>query len=85
MSDAGGNIPTPHQFQWMEPMYAEVSAAADWPQLSPEVRAERLLEKYEQWQADLDKPKRDDFPGSKDEKLKHMQRVIFYFENQREP
>lgn len=83
MSQAGGNIPTPHQFQWMQSMYDEITAAADWPQLGPEARAERLLEKYEEWQADPDKPNREYFPGSKEEKLKHMQRVIFFFENQR--
>ena len=84
MSETGGNIPTPHQFQWMQSMYDGVSAAADWPQLSPEIRAERLLEKYQEWQADPDKPKRERFSGSKEEKLKHMERVILYFENQRE-
>lgn len=64
-------------------MYDEVSATAEWPQLSPEVRAERLLEKYEEWQADPEKPKGERFSGSKDEKLKHMERVILYSVNQR--
>jgi hypothetical protein len=64
-------------------VYDEISGAPDWPDLSPEARAERLLARYEQWYADADKPKADYFQGTREEKLEHMERVILYFENQR--
>jgi len=65
-------------------MYQRLISLPEYPNLSSEERAKKLLEIYEEWESDPDVPHRERFSGTREERLKKMERVIFTFEHEDE-
>jgi hypothetical protein len=82
MSQRQETIPIPHQYSWMNSMYHKLISLPEYPNLSPEGRAEKLLEFYEEWESAPHMPSRERFSGTHNERLEKMQRVIWFFEHQ---
>lgn len=72
----------PHQFAWMGYMYLKLISLSEYSELSEEMRAEKLLDMYEEWESAPNKPYRERFSGTRQERLKKMTKVIWYFEHE---
>ena len=72
----------PHQFYWMGAMYKRLISLPNYPNLSKEERVAALLEMYDEWESDPDFPRQKRIPGTHEEKLKTMERVILRFESE---
>jgi hypothetical protein len=66
----------------MGSMYNRLISLTEYPNLSPEERADKFLKFYEEWESDPDMPRQERFSGIREERLKKMKRVIWYFEQE---
>ena len=73
--------PLRHQFWWMGSMYKKLIDLPEYETLTAVERAEKLLAMYEKWESPPNMPKRERFSGTREERLKKMERVIWFFEN----
>jgi hypothetical protein len=71
-----------HQFSWMGFMYKRLVDLREYENLTGATRAEKLLAMYEKWESQPNMPKRERFSGTREERLKKMQRVIWFFEHE---
>ena len=73
-----------HADSWMYPLYTRLTKLPEWPGLSSEARAERLLEWYEAELRRAWPPRRGLFPRAvtRKEKLAEISRVMRSFESQ---
>jgi len=70
--------PGQHQFLWLKWMYEEISAAADWSELTENQQAGRLVERFGQWASEPDSPPhRQTLLGhSEEDKLRTAERAL---------
>lgn len=80
------NISSPlrHQFSWMGFMYKSLIDLPEYKNLTVVTRAEKLLVMYEKWESQPNIPKRERFSGTREERLKKMERVLWFFEHEKQ-
>jgi len=66
----------------MGSMYKRLIDSPEYPSLGSRERAGRLLEMYEEWESQPNMPERQRFSGTREERLKKMERVIWTFEQE---
>jgi hypothetical protein len=74
--------PSRHQFSWMGFMYKRLIDLPEYEKLTAVTRAEKLLTMYEEWESEPNMPERERFSGTREERLKKMERVIWFFEHE---
>jgi hypothetical protein len=77
-------VPTPREFDYWKLLYRELALLPDWPDLSAEARARKLLEGVEEELAKADAPPQRkalfNCPG--EQRLKVARRMIEHFEDE---
>jgi hypothetical protein len=71
--------PLRHQFSWMGFMYKSLIDLPEYEDLTVEMRSEKLLIMYEKWESQPNIPKRQRFSGTREDRLKKMERVLWFF------
>ncbi|MCM3903868.1 MAG: lysine--tRNA ligase [Pyrinomonadaceae bacterium] len=70
-----------HQFSWMKWMVDELSTSNDWPILSEDQRAERLVERFKAWVSEADSPpsRKQLLGNTEEEMLRTARRALRVF------
>ena len=66
----------------MGSMYKRLIDLSEYENLTAATRAESLLAMYEEWESEPNMPERERFSGTREERLKKMERVIWTFEQE---